>query len=76
MITFDELTKMSPAELEKELERSKFELMKLRLAVKSRQSEATAELKGLRKYIARINTIQSMRKREIAPENAQSAVTK
>lgn len=76
MIELEELKHMTVKELEEEIQKSKFDLLKLRMAVASRQSKDTVKLKTLRRYIARIKTIKSVMRREKAPENAKSAVIK
>ncbi len=67
---------MAEKELNEEFNKSKMELMKLRLAVASRQNKETSNLKKLRKYIARIKMYKAMLKMEQVPENAKSAVIK
>lgn len=76
MISLDELQKMTEKELEEELRKSGFDLLKLRLGVSSRQTKETSKLKLLRKYIARIKTLKHMLKIEQIKENPTSAVTK
>lgn len=76
MISLDELQKMTEKELEEELRKSGFDLLKLRLGVSSRQTKETSKLKLLRKYIARIKTLKRMLKIEQIKENPKSAVTK
>ncbi|MBI4994462.1 50S ribosomal protein L29 [Candidatus Peregrinibacteria bacterium] len=75
MVEFDELKQMSLRELEEEFQRARFDLLKLRLAVASRQSKETVKLKALRKYVAQIKTIKRMLKTESPKENPKSAVT-
>lgn len=58
MLTSQELQKMSPQELDKELIESMAKLMKLHLALYSRESRSVAELNNLRKYVARIKTFK------------------
>lgn len=76
MLSLDELQKMTEKELEEELRKSGFDLLKLRLGVSSRQTKETSRLKLLRKYIARIKTLKRMLKMEQIKENPKSAVTK
>ena len=76
MLTYEELTKLAGKELEEELHKAGFDLMKLRLGVTSRQSKETAKLKALRKYLARIKTIKHMQELDKLRENAQTTVTK
>lgn len=76
MHPLDELKKMREKELEAELKKAQVDLIKLRLAVATRQSKETSNLKGLRKYISRIKTLQAALKFEKAPENAASSVIK
>ena len=76
MITKEEILKMNEKELGEELQKSKLELLKMRLGLASRQFKETSKFKILRKYIARIKTLKRMRKLDVVPENAKSAVTK
>lgn len=76
MLSLDEIQKMTEKELEEELRKSGFDLLKLRLGVSSRQTKETSKLKLLRKYIARIKTLKRMLKTEQIKENPKSAVTK
>ncbi len=76
MITFDELKHLNEKELSEELIKSKIDLLKIRLAVAARQSKETSKIKALRKYVARIKTMQQMMAREQIKENPKSSVTK
>lgn len=76
MHPLDELIKLNQKELEEELEKSRIDLFKLRIAVSSRQTKETSKLKGLRKYIARIKTLKRMLEIEQIKENPKSLVTK
>lgn len=78
MITFDELTKLTEKDLEEELNKSKLDLLKIRLAVSARQSKETSKLKILRRYIARIQTIKRKRAMELemVPAKPKTSVTK
>lgn len=76
MLATEELKHYNPKELENELQKAEFDLYKLKLAVSSRQSNETAKLKLLRRYIARIKTIKRMLKIEQPKENPKSQVTK
>lgn len=76
MHPLDELRKMNEKELEDELVKAKIDLLKLRLAVTSRQSKETSKLKGLRKYIARMKSIKRMLEIEQIKENPKSSVIK
>lgn len=76
MYNLDELIKMAEKELEEEMQKAKLDLLKLRLAVTSRQSKETSKLKALRKYIARIKTLRRARSIEQIKENPQSQVIK
>lgn len=76
MVTYIELKNMAEKELDVEFNKSKLELLKLRLAVASRQSKETSKIKALRKYIARIKVVRRFMKTERAKENPKSAVTK
>ena len=60
MVTQDELTKMKVNELNEEAQKATLEYVKLRLAVTTRQSNKTAELKKLRRHIARARTHKRM----------------
>ncbi|GEM_PF-5696671 len=74
MVTLDELKKMTHKELDEEFQKSKLNLLKLRLGVSTRQQKETSKLKDLRKYIARIKTLKRMLKIEQIKENPKSAV--
>lgn len=76
MHPLDELKKYREKELEEELKKAKTELLKLRLSVANRQTKETSKLKGLRKYIARIKTIQRLLEIDKIKENPKSAVIK
>lgn len=60
MVAFDELQKMTAKELNEEFGKAKLNILKLRLGLASRQEKETDKLKSLRKYIARIRTLQHM----------------
>lgn len=64
MLTTAELSKLSLAELDKELTEVENELVKVRLDIMSRQSRSTSKLKDLRKQASRIKTFK--RKLELA----------
>lgn len=74
MVTLDELKKMSQKELDQEFQKSKLDLLKLRLGVSTRQQKETSKLKDLRKYIARIRTLKRMLEVEQIKENPKSTV--
>lgn len=76
MQTQEDIKKLNDKELNEEINKAQFDLVKLRMAVSSRQSTSTAELKALRKYIARIKTIQRMRKMDQAPVKPAGNVIK
>lgn len=76
MITLDELKRLNLKELAEELKKAKIDLLKLRLAVASRQSKETSKLKELRKYVARMKTLKRMLEIEQIKENPKSPVTK
>lgn len=76
MLPLEDLRKLSKKELDEELQKSKIELLKLRLGVAARQNKNTAELKGLRKYVARMNGVKHFHTREKVKENSKSSVTK
>lgn len=63
MIPKDELQKLNERELEEELRKSQLDIYKLRLSVITRQSKETSKLKSLRKYIARVKTMQQLLKK-------------
>lgn len=73
---FDELKGMNVSELETETNKSKLELLKMKLSVSSRQSKEFSKLKDLRKHIARAKTVKRMMKTEKAKENPTSSVIK
>ena len=64
----DELTELSLAGLVQELRESKQEALNLRFRNATGQLENTAEIKRVRRQIARINTL--IRQREIAEAEA------
>lgn len=76
MLTKEELIKMNARELDQEIEKTRVDLLKLRLMLASRQSKETAKLKRLRIYVARIKTIKRMLKMEAPKENPVNTVTK
>jgi len=76
MLPLEDLRKLNVKELEEEVNKSKIELLKLRLSVAARQNKETSKLKDLRKYVARINTIKHFMAREKVKENSKSSVTK
>lgn len=76
MLDIEELRKLSKKELKEEFQKSSLDLLKLRMAVASRQDKETSKLKALRKYIARIKFLKRALKFEKAPENKQSAIIK
>lgn len=76
MLTCAEIRKMNARELEEELKKGNIELLKLRLALASRQLKNTAKLKALRKYMAQLKSIKRMLAIEAIKENPKSAVTK
>lgn len=73
MNTLEDLIRMHSKDLEEELERAGLDLVKLRLAVHSKQSKETSRLKLLRKYIARIKTIRRARELEVLNEKPRTA---
>lgn len=76
MIPLNELKSLNDKELETELKKADLDLLKLRLAVSSRQSKETTKLTALRKYVARIKTLKRIMKKERPVENPQSAIIK
>ena len=66
----DKLASMDLNELIEELRESKHEALNLRFRNATGQLENTAEIKKVRRQIARINTL--IREREIAAAEAQS----
>lgn len=73
MVAFDELQKMTAKELNEEFGKAKLNILKLRLGLASRQEKETDKLKRLRKYIARIRTLQHMLPQDQIPENPMRA---
>lgn len=57
-----ELTKMSTAELQQELETVKKDLFKMKFEVRTGASKASHEIRNLRKYLAQIKTVQTQLK--------------
>lgn len=57
MQSTEELLKMPASELVSERDKSKFELVKARLAIATRQEKNTSQVKKLRHYIAQIKTV-------------------
>jgi ribosomal protein L29 len=55
-MTIAEMRKMSVADLDKEIAKSKMELLKTKLQTSSQNSKATHLLKQLRQHIARLQT--------------------
>lgn len=76
MYTTEELRKLADKEMRQELEKAQFELLKIKLAVQSKQEKNTAKLQNMRTYVARIKTIKREMEMEAAPENPKSTVTK
>lgn len=68
MYTLEELRKLDLKTLEEELRRTKFELVKLRLAHASQELKETHKLKLYRKYIAHLKTMQTYLSREAPRE--------
>jgi large subunit ribosomal protein L29 len=68
--TTDRLSDMNLAELVDELRATKHEALNLRFRNATGQLDNTAEIKRVRRQIARINTL--IRQREIAAAEAQS----
>jgi large subunit ribosomal protein L29 len=68
--TTDRLSDMNLAELVDELRATKHEALNLRFRNATGQLDNTAEIKRVRRRIARINTL--IRQREIAAAEAQS----
>ena len=68
--TTDKLADMNLAELVEELRATKHEALNLRFRNATGQLDNTAEIKKVRRQIARINTL--IRQREIAAAEAES----
>jgi large subunit ribosomal protein L29 len=68
--TTDKLADMSLADLVEELRATKHEALNLRFRNATGQLDNTAEIKKVRRQIARINTL--IRQREIAAAEAES----
>lgn len=62
MYSNEELKKLGAKELDEELKKITLELLKLRLALSSRQSKETSKLKLLRKYVARMKMYRHITK--------------
>lgn len=62
----DEIRAMAPEELAKRLDETYRELFNLRFRLGTRQLENTAELRKVRKDIARLKTVQNSRRIEDA----------
>lgn len=75
MITFNELQKMNAKELSEELAKVELDLAKTRLLITTRQSKETVKLKNLRRYRARIKTLQRMLVLPKEAKEAASAIT-
>lgn len=71
---------MTPKELDEEFRKAKLELLKLRLGLASHQIKETAKVKKLRRYIARIKTLERQLAIEKLPAQsnnlAKSVITK
>lgn len=76
MLTKEEIRKLSDKDLDAEIAEANAKLVKLSVSLNSRETKSVAQLKILRKYIARIKTI----KRELdipeAKEATNTAATK
>lgn len=64
MLTKEELQKVSPEDLGKELEKARVELTKKSLQVKTGQSKASHEIRKWKKYAARLLTKMNMDRRK------------
>lgn len=62
-MTFAEIQKMSPAEINQAIAKSKLELLKITLQTSSENSKQTHKLKEARKHIARLKTSQNASKK-------------
>lgn len=67
MLTMEELRKASGKTLAEELAHARREHTKLSIGVKTGQSKAIHELRNLRRYIARLQTVQN----NLSPSCAQ-----
>ncbi len=69
MISIEELKSMNQKELNEELKKAKLELLKVRLAVASRQSKESSKIKSLKKHIARVKMLKNSLAMEQIKEN-------
>lgn len=69
MLTTQEIISLSNQELQAELNKSKRELVKLKLAVKMGQEKATHKVTQMKKYVAVIKTV--MRYYELEAQEKQ-----
>ncbi len=58
MLTTEEIKKLSAKDLDQEITESQSKLVKLYVSLHAREAKSVAELKTLRKYIARIKTFK------------------
>jgi len=61
-MTFDEIKSMDKAALDKELAKSRQELLKMKLQTGDQSSKETHKVKELRKHIARMETAKTLAK--------------
>ncbi len=59
MLKVEELRKVTPEELSKELTKAQHELAKIKMQVTDNNASQNHKIRDLKKYIARINTINT-----------------
>lgn len=64
MLSIQELKSSNMSELEKELDNSQSELLKIRIALKTKHEKDSSKLQKIKKYIARIQTVMFEVKKE------------
>jgi large subunit ribosomal protein L29 len=65
-MTSKEIRDLAPAEIENKLRDTREQLLQLRLRKQTGQVEKTHEIRGLRKDIARLETILNQKKKQAA----------
>lgn len=76
MIDLEELKRLSSKELDLELKKTLTDLLRLRMAIATKQSTETSKIRRLRRYIARVRTLKNALKEDTLKENPKSSVTK
>lgn len=72
MLTKEELKKLSEKDLDAEITEAHAKLIKINVALHSREDKAVSQLKILRKYIARIKTYKHQLQAEAMIQKDQS----